>query len=78
MPNLDQGMTIRLISSDWRYVIESLRKRIEILSTKEALADDPVAAADAAEDLERLRFIDEFITNSFKNAYNSEPYISEE
>lgn len=78
MPDLDQGMTIRLISSDWRYVIESLRKRIEVLNEKETLADDPVAAADAAEDLERLRFIDEFITNSFKNTYKAEPYISEE
>lgn len=77
MSDLDQGMTVRLISSNWRYVIESLRKRIEVLNGKEKLSDDPVAAADAAEDLERLRFIDEFITNSFKNQYKAAPYVSE-
>ena len=77
MPELDQGMNIRLISSDWRYVIESIRKRIECLESQEALADDPAAAADAAEDLDRLRFINEFMTNSFRNSYHSEPYISE-
>ena len=77
MPELDQGMNIRLISSDWRYVIESVRKRIEYLESQEALADDPAAVADAAEDLERLGFINKFMTNSFKNSYHSEPYISE-